>query len=50
MTNNSADRLNRELSYPSIVQTPDDQVHVAYTHHRQRIRHVVLTESWILQA
>ena len=47
MTNNSADRRNRELSYPSIVQAADGTVHVAYTHHRQRIRHVELTEDWI---
>ncbi len=47
MTNNSADRRNRELSYPSVVQTADGTIHVAYTHHRQRIRHVALTEEWI---
>jgi predicted neuraminidase len=42
MTNNSADRRNRELSYPSIHQTPDGRLHVAFTHHRRAIRHVVL--------
>jgi predicted neuraminidase len=42
MTNNSADRRNRELSYPSIHQTPDGRLHVAFTHHRQAIRHVVM--------
>ncbi len=42
MTNNSADRLNRELSYPSVHQTPDGRLHVAFTHHRRAIRHIVL--------
>jgi predicted neuraminidase len=47
MTNNSADRRNRELSYPSVTQTADGTVHVAYTHFRQRIRHVALREEQI---
>jgi predicted neuraminidase len=47
MTNNSADRRNRELSYPSVTQTADGTVHVAYTHFRQRIRHVPLSQAWI---
>jgi len=42
MTNNSRDRLNRELSYPSIKQTPDGRVHVAYTYFRQAIKYVAL--------
>ncbi len=49
MTNNSADKRNRELSYPSVVQTADGTIHVAYTHHRQCIRHVETTEPWIRQ-
>ncbi len=44
MTNNSADRLNRELSYPSVHQTPDGRLHVAFTHHRRAIRHIVLDQ------
>ena len=48
MTNNSADRRNRELSYPSVAQTADGTLHVAYTHHRQFIRHVPLSEDWIV--
>lgn len=40
MTNNSREKLNRELSYPSIRQTPDGRVHVAYTHFRQAIKYV----------
>jgi predicted neuraminidase len=42
MTNNSADRRNRELSYPSIHQTPDGKLHIAFTHHRRAIKHVVM--------
>ncbi len=50
MTNNSAQQRNRELSYPSIVQTADGALHVAYTHHRQRIRHLTLREELLLPA
>jgi predicted neuraminidase len=49
MTNNSADKRNRELSYPTVTQTADGTIHVAYTHHRQCIRHVETTEDWIRQ-
>lgn len=47
LTNNSRDGLNRELSYPSIVQTTDGAVHLAYTHFRQAIKHVRIDESWL---
>jgi predicted neuraminidase len=40
LSNNSRDGLNRELSYPSLVQGPDGTVHVAFTQHRRAIRHV----------
>ena len=39
LTNNSVERLNRELSYPSITQSADGAVHVAFTYHRQAIKH-----------
>jgi predicted neuraminidase len=42
LTNNSLERRNRELSYPSVHQTPDGRVHVAFTYHRQAIKHVVI--------
>lgn len=48
MSNNSRDRCNRELSYPSVKQTADGRIHVAYTHFRQNIRHVCLDEAWVL--
>jgi predicted neuraminidase len=46
MTNNSAEKLNREFSYPSIVQSPDGRLHIAYTYFRQRIKYVSVTEDW----
>ncbi len=42
MTNNSKDKLNRELSYPSIVETADGRLHIAFTYFRQGIKHVSL--------
>lgn len=45
LSNNSAEQVNRELSYPSILQTRDGQVHVAWTHFRQTIRHMILPEG-----
>jgi predicted neuraminidase len=48
MTNNSKERLNRELSYPSILQAPDGTLHLSYTHFRQAIRHVPLSEAWVM--
>jgi predicted neuraminidase len=47
MTNNSAQQLNREYSYPSIRQTPDGAIHVAYTVFRQKIRYVRIREDWV---
>jgi predicted neuraminidase len=49
MTNNSRDRSNRELSYPSIKQTADGALHVAYTHFRQAIKYVRVPEGWAQQ-
>lgn len=45
MTNNSKERLNRELSYPSIRQAPDGSIHLAFTYFRRAIKHVVLPLS-----
>lgn len=39
MTNNSKEKLNRELSYPSIKQGADGRIHIAYTYFRQAIRY-----------
>jgi predicted neuraminidase len=50
MTNNSKDRLNREFSYPSLCQTPDGTLHLAYTYWRQTIKYVRVDETWIRSA
>lgn len=42
LTNNSEAKLNRELSYPSVTQTSDGKLHVAFTFHRQAIKHLVV--------
>jgi predicted neuraminidase len=47
MTNNSRDKLNRELSYPSITQTADGALHIAYTHFRQAIKYVRVGQEWV---
>jgi predicted neuraminidase len=47
LTNNSRDKLNRELSYPSVVQTPDGLLHIAYTHFRQAIKYVRVSPEWV---
>ena len=49
MTNNSRDRSNRELSYPTIKEDADGLLHIAYTHFRQTIYHVSVTEAWVLE-
>jgi predicted neuraminidase len=47
LTNNSRDQSNRELSYPSIKQTADGALQVAFTFHRRAIKHVCVTEPWV---
>jgi predicted neuraminidase len=50
MTNNSRDRTNRELSYPSIKQGADRALHIAFTFHRRAIKYVRVTEAWATRA
>jgi predicted neuraminidase len=40
LSNNSAAGVNRELSYPSILQDGEGRLHIAYTYHRRAIRYV----------
>jgi predicted neuraminidase len=42
LTNNSKDGLNREFSYPSILQAPDGGLDIAFTYYRRAIKHVRL--------
>lgn len=49
MSNNSEQRLNREYSYPSLTQTADGALHLAYTVFRQHIRHARVMPDWVLQ-
>lgn len=36
------DQPEKQFSYPAIIQTSDGLVHIAYTWHRKRIKHVVV--------
>lgn len=36
------DEAGRQFSYPAIIQTEDGLVHIVYTWHRKRIKHVVV--------
>ncbi|KAI7552233.1 hypothetical protein KC331_g2029 [Hortaea werneckii] len=47
MTNNSEEKLNRELSYPSMTLGDDGLVHIAFTFWRQKIKYVQLDASKI---
>ncbi|KAK1723562.1 hypothetical protein CaCOL14_001189 [Colletotrichum acutatum] len=51
MTNNSIEKTNRELSYPSIF-VEKESVHIAFTFHRQYIKYVRIDdiEGWVDQA
>lgn len=45
-----SDRTNGELSYPTVTQTPDGLIHVAYTHRRLAIKHVRFPLNWVSRA
>ncbi|HBY9527708.1 exo-alpha-sialidase [Klebsiella aerogenes] len=47
MTNNSEQKLNRELSYPSIKQGEDGNLHIAYTWYRQAIKYIRVSPQWV---
>ncbi|MBB3316396.1 putative neuraminidase [Rhizobium sp. BK181] len=47
LSNNSKDSVNREFSYPSIIQGADGVVHVAYTYYRRAIKYVRLSADAI---
>ena len=47
MSNTSEQQLNRKYSYPSITQTPDGALHLAYTVFRQHIRYARVMPDWV---
>ncbi|QKX62262.1 uncharacterized protein TRUGW13939_09421 [Talaromyces rugulosus] len=46
LTNNSEDKLNRELSYPSMVVGGDGTIHIAFTLWRQTIKYVQIKDDF----
>ncbi|WP_238343710.1 sialidase family protein [Microbacterium sp. RG1] len=47
LTNDSLHGRNREFSYPTVLPSPDGGWDVAYTYHRQAIKHVRLSSEWV---
>ena len=47
LSNNSTDGRNKEMSYPSLVETPGGGIDLAYTYFRRAIKHVRLTSEWL---
>ena len=46
LTNNSKEKINREISYPSIAVGEDGTIHIAYSYFRQRIKYVRVNEKY----
>ncbi|KAL3477614.1 BNR repeat-like domain-containing protein [Aspergillus californicus] len=46
LTNNSEQKLNRELSYPSMVIGEEGTIHIAFTFWRQTIKYVQIREDF----
>lgn len=47
LSNNSRDGLNREFSYPSIRQSADGAIDLAFTYYRRAIKHIRVTPAWV---
>ena len=45
---NSTNADGVEYSYPTVLETPDGNIHVAYTYNRWTIKYVRFTEGWLL--
>jgi predicted neuraminidase len=39
-----------EFSYPTLLQTADDDIHVVYTYQREHIHYARFDESWLLES
>lgn len=50
LSNNSKDSLNREFSYPSIVEDAEGRLHIAYTYFRRAIKYVRLEPGFFDRA
>jgi predicted neuraminidase len=46
LTNNSEQKLNRELSYPSMLVGEDGTIHIAFTFWRQTIKYVQIRDDF----
>lgn len=44
---NSTNAAGVEYSYPTVLQTPNGDIHVAYTYNRWTIKYVRFTEGWV---
>ena len=42
LSNNSVDGMNREFSYPTLLEGPDGMLDIAFTYFRQGIKHIRL--------
>ena len=40
-------KASQEASYPALLQTRDGRIHLAYTWHRQQIRHLSFDRAWL---
>jgi predicted neuraminidase len=49
LSNNSRDGLNREYSYPSLLETADGALHLAFTAYRRAIEYVRVSADWVRQ-
>ena len=49
LSNNSRDGLNREYSYPSLLETADGAMHLAFTAYRRAIEYVRVSADWVRQ-
>jgi predicted neuraminidase len=38
-----------EYSYPCLLQTPDQKIHLSYTYHRKSIKYCMFDEAWLIQ-